>query len=501
MVDHLEIETTFEVGAEFEPPRPADLAPGGMDEQAHRLVATYFDTEDLRLAARGITLRRRLGGPDTGWHLKIPWGPDGKREFRAPRGSHATRIPARLVRLASSAARGAALVPVARITTERTETALLGGDGEPLALIADDRVHGEVLLRNGREVRWREIEAELGSGDRALLDAIGRRLTDAGARPSRTGSKTLTLLGDLVPERPARPTGPTADAAVRGYLFDQVEDMLALDPRVRAGEEDALHQMRVATRRIRTVLRGFPAVVGRKAVRPTADALRELAAALGESRDLEVLRERFTARLAELPRRAGGVRLTGDWLTVFDGRLEAARRRAVRSLDGQEYFALLDRLDRLRSSPLNGPRAGKPAEKVLDDQVGDALARMRSAHERALAATDRASRDEAWHEVRKAAKRVRYAASASEPVLGTPAARLRRWAANLQEVLGDHQDGAAALRFIEVSGGRVAAAAPDPVAASASLAALSGAETAVAPYLLAEAEREWESGPKEARRT
>lgn len=501
MVDQLEIETTFEVGAGFSLPRPADLAPGGVDGRRHRLTATYFDTGDLRLAARGITLRRRLGGPDAGWHLKIPWGRDGKREFHAPQGSHAARIPARLVRLAASAARGAPLAPVARITTERTELSLLADGGGPLALIADDRVHGEALdgREGGGEIRWREVEAELGSGDRDLLDAIGRRLVDAGARPARTGSKLLTLLGDRVPAPPERPSGATADAAVRGYLFDQVERVLELDPRVRLGEEDAVHQMRVATRRIRTVLQGFPSVVDRTAVRGTAAALRELAASLGTARDLEVLRERFTARLAELPPRAGGVALTADWLDAFDRRLQEARRKSVRALDGPEYFALLDELDRLRTAPLTGRRARDPAKKVVDAQLGDAVDRMRTLHRRALAAEHGPARGEAWHEVRKAAKRVRYTAMAAEPVLGKRAARLRRWTAALQEVLGDHQDGVAALRFIAVSGGRVAGAAPDRASASATLAALAGAETAAAPYLLAEAQRVWESGPSHGR--
>ncbi|WP_017626901.1 CYTH and CHAD domain-containing protein [Nocardiopsis chromatogenes] len=505
MVDQLEIETTFEVGAGFSLPRPADLAPGGVDEQRYRLTATYFDTEDLRLAARGITLRRRLGGPDAGWHLKIPWGRDGKREFHAPQGSHAARIPARLVRLAASAARGAPPAPVARITTERTELGLLADGGGPLALIADDRVHGEVLDGggdcggDGREIRWREVEAELGSGDRDLLEAIGRRLLDAGARPARTGSKLLTLLGDRVPAPPERPSGATADAAVRVYLFDQVERVLELDPRVRLGEEDAVHQMRVATRRIRTVLQGFPSVVDRTAVRGTAAALRELAASLGTARDLEVLRERFRARLAELPPRAGGVALTADWLDAFDRRLQEARRKSVRALDGPEYFALLDELDRLRTAPLTGRRADDPAQKVMKAQLGDAVDRMRTLHERALAAGHGPGRGEAWHEVRKAAKRVRYTAMAAEPVLGKRATRLRRWTAALQEVLGDHQDGVAALRFIAVSGGRIAGAAPDRASASATLAALAGAETAAAPYLLAEAQRVWESGPSHGR--
>ncbi|MDA2805212.1 CYTH and CHAD domain-containing protein [Nocardiopsis suaedae] len=500
MADQLEIETTFEVGAGFSLPRPADLAPGGVDERAHRLTATYFDTGDLRLAARGITLRRRLGGPDAGWHLKIPWGRDGKREFHAPQGSHAVRIPARLVRLAASAARGAPLAPVARITTERTELGLLGEETRrPLALIADDRVHGEVLDGaggdGGGEIRWREVEAELGSGDRDLLDAIGRRLLDAGARPSRIGSKLLTLLGDRVPAPPERPSGDTADAVVRGYLFDQVEYVLDLDPRVRLGEEDAIHRMRVAARRIRTVLRGFPSVVDRKAVRGTAAALRELAASLGTARDLEVLRERFAARLAELPARAGGVALTADWLAAFDRRLEEARRKAVRALDGQEYLDLLDELDRLRATPLTGRRARSSADQVLEAELGDAVDRMRALHGRALAAGDGPGRGDAWHEVRKAAKRVRYTATAAEPVLGKRATRMRRWSAALQEVLGDHQDGAAALRFIAVSGARLAGSAPDRASASATLAALAGAETAAAPYLLAEAQRTWEVGP------
>ncbi|WP_306368739.1 CYTH and CHAD domain-containing protein [Nocardiopsis sp. CC223A] len=491
MPDHIEIETTYSFAPDLSLPDLADLAPGGVGQRRHELDATYYDTDGLRLAARRITLRRRSGGTDAGWHLKIPWGRDAKREFHAPPGPDTGTVPAELARLAAAAARGEPLRPVARIGTRRTEYVLRDPAGEPLALVADDTVTGETTTTT----TWREVEVELAGGGRDLQRDIGRRLVSAGAAPSATGSKLLTVLGDRVPRPTPRPAGDTAADAVLAYLWDQTERMLDRDPKVRLDEPDAVHQMRVSVRRIRTVLRVFPSVLHRSSTRPVERELRRLARVLGRARDLEVLRERCGRWIEVLPEHAAGHVLTDSWLHTLDDRRAAAMDRIAEELSGPRYFALLDSLDGLRTDPPLTGAAHRKAHRVLADDLVRACRRMSAAHERAVAATSTDERLTAWHEVRKAAKRTRYAAALAAPALGERAERVRSWASRLQEVLGEHQDGAALRAYLDEHGPGLAAGSADGDAVLVTLGALAGAEAVRGGALIDEAARVWEAGP------
>ncbi|WP_116248029.1 CYTH and CHAD domain-containing protein [Nocardiopsis sp. FIRDI 009] len=491
MPDHIEIETTYAVDTDARLPDLTDLAPGGIAERSHELDATYYDTDDLRLAARRVTLRRRTGGTDAGWHLKIPWGADAKREFHAPLGRDTDTVPAELARLAAGAARGEPLRPIARIGTRRAEYELRDTSGEPLALVADDTVTGEATTTTA----WREVEIELASGGRELQHDIGRRLTSAGAAPSATGSKLLTVLGDRVPPPVPRPGGDTAGDVVLAYLWDQVEHLLAHDPRVRLDEPDAVHQMRVATRRIRAVLQVFPSVLERGSTRPVADELRRLAGVLGLARDLEVLRERCRRWLGDLPEHAAGHRLTGTWLRAIDDHRATEMERIAEELSGQRYFALLETLDRLRTDPPLTEAAHRKARPVLTEDLLGACRRMSSAHDRAVAAEDADTRLTAWHDVRKAAKRTRYAATLAAPVLGKRAKRVRTWASRLQDVLGEHQDGVALRTYLDEHAPTLVEAGDHDDGVLVTLGAVAGAEVVRGRTLIDEAARVWSSGP------
>src|SRR5664279_86669 len=109
------------------------------------LEATYFDTPGLALARAGVTLRRRTGGPDAGWHLKVPAGA-GRDEVHVPL-SRALHVPPKPLRTAVHPwTLGVELVPVASVTTTRTTYTLLGRDDVVLAEAADDVVDAEELL-------------------------------------------------------------------------------------------------------------------------------------------------------------------------------------------------------------------------------------------------------------------------------------------------------------------------------------------------------------------
>ncbi len=212
----IETERKYEASADFALPDLSGLesAVAITGPRTYRLRAVYFDTPGLGLAAAGITLRRRTGGTDAGWHLKLPAGADSRREVHAPLGRGTYTVPARLAGLVTRWSGGQPLSPIARLATTRRVRYLAGQDGQVLAEIADDLVTGSLpapapagVTSSGttgpdgpgppewREVsRWREVEVELGEGPYDLLDTVGELLLRAGAVPSSAASKLSRLL-------------------------------------------------------------------------------------------------------------------------------------------------------------------------------------------------------------------------------------------------------------------------------------------------------------------
>ncbi|MFY1676866.1 CHAD domain-containing protein [Streptomyces sp. WMMC905] len=420
-----------------------------VDKGVAHLDATYYDTADQRLAAASVTLRRRTGGSDAGWHLKLPVAPGVRDEVHAPLSD---RPPRRLVRLVRSRTRGAALEPVARLVTDREVHDLVDDRGGVLAEVAVDAVCAERLGEPGvgHPAQWSEIEVEAADGaDPGLLDAIDKRMRKAGVRPSRSSSKLAHALARTAPGKPREtrrrpPVAPapvTAGDHVLAYARAQRDALVALDPQVRLGLPDSVHRMRVATRRLRGALRSYRAVLDRAVTDPVGGELKWLGAELGVGRDQEVIGERLSLALDDVPRRliAGPVRTRlRTWSHARGG---GSRRRLVAVLDGGRYLALLAALDDLLAEPPTRPRGrtGKPA-KVMGKAVRKDFGRMARLIERALALPPGPDRDLALHEARKEAKRTRYSAEAATPPLGDAAAALVRSAKALQNLLGDHQD-------------------------------------------------------------
>lgn len=405
------------------------------------LDAVYYDTPGLRLAAHSITLRRRTGGGDAGWHLKLPVAPGVRDEIGAPLGDD---VPPSLAALVRARTRGDALTPVVRLRSSRDVRHLLDGDGDLLAELSTDTVHAERLTGGGGTARWTEIEVELADGgDPALLDAVGKRLRKAGIRPAASPSKLARALEETgTPPRTARPPAPdgTAGDHVLAYLRTQVDALLDHDAGLRRDRPDAVHRMRVATRRLRSAFRSHRAVLDREATDPLAAELKWLAAELGVDRDREVLDARLLAALDTVPRtlQLGPVR--GRLRRWSAAREAGSRGRLLEILDGDRYLALLDALDTLLADPPLRPAAAKAPEKVLAKAIRKDYARVAARLERALALDPGPERDTALHEARKAAKRARYAAEPAAPALGRPARRLAKGMKGVQRLLGDHQD-------------------------------------------------------------
>jgi CHAD domain-containing protein len=442
-----ETETKYEAGPETGLPRldtlPNVAAVRGPDEQ--QLVADYYDTADLRLLAAGITLRRRTGGGDAGWHLKLPAAPGSREEIQLPPG-RAGRVPAELADLVRARTRGVALVPVATITTLRRMSTLVGAHGESLAEVADDSVRA-VARRDrgdsGHAIEWREIEVELTGGDGALLAAADRLLRHTGLQRSARSAKLERVLGER-PRASAGPAEPTRSASasevIGAYLRSESEQLKSLDPKVRRAEPDSVHQMRVASRRLRSALGSFGAVVSRPQTDHLAAELRWLSGVLGEARDAEVQAE----RLGEQVRRSEAGELIGPVearVQAYGADARAASMKAVSAaLKSARYYALLDELDQLTADLPPGPAAGDPARQALPAAVSRSYRKMRRRMRAALKAPAGTPREAALHQARKAAKQARYAAEAVAPVLGRDAARFGKRMKKLQTVLGDHQD-------------------------------------------------------------
>jgi inorganic triphosphatase YgiF len=203
--EHLETEQKYDVDADFVLPDLRGLAGSAKATLPRRyyLSATYFDTDNLDLIKNHITLRRRVGGTDEGWHLKRPVRKDTRQELRLPLGegpaADGGTVPAMLAAQVEDITAGQRLRPIAILDTERTVVTLTDQAGQGLAEIADDRVTATRLGELSDEpLAWREIEVEVvaeGPAATGLLEAAGQVLRGAGARRSSSASKLARLLG------------------------------------------------------------------------------------------------------------------------------------------------------------------------------------------------------------------------------------------------------------------------------------------------------------------
>ncbi|MFI5871707.1 CHAD domain-containing protein [Streptomyces sp. NPDC051445] len=414
-----------------------------LDKGVVELDATYYDTSDLRLASASITLRRRTGGSDAGWHLKLPVGPGVRDEIRAPLSD---AVPDELAGLVRSRVREGQLVPVVRLRSSRDVRDLLDAKGRLLAEASVDAVRADRLFGGEGSAQWTEIEVELADGgDPALLDKVEKRLRKAGVRPSKSASKLARALAETKgghprPKDPAPAEPVTAGDHVLAYIRAQRDAIVELDPAVRQDAPDAIHDMRVATRRLRSTFRSFHTVLDREVTDPIGAELKWLAGELGVGRDHEVLVERLGGALDELPPILVSGPVHDRLRTWAKAGEHGSRRRLFGVLDSQRYLTLLDTLDAVVADPPTLKAAARKPDKVLAKAVRKDFAKVSALVEEAMEQPPGHDRDEAVHEARKKAKRTRYAAETATPAIGGAAKRLAKCMKALQSLLGEHQD-------------------------------------------------------------
>ncbi len=439
------------------------------------LDATYYDTTTLALARHRMTLRRRRGGHDAGWHLKRPAGGD-RTELQLPPTGRSSRVPGALITEVWVVSRGDALVPIARIRNRRTEWAVRDTHGVVLALISADSVASESYEAAGGERtsrQWHELEAELVEGSRDFLATLTDALVKAGAQIADSPSKLAQALGDLFPAQnedhahgvgEPRPPSSWSDRTVGAYLRQHRDELIRNDPLARAEDPDGVHDMRVAIRRLRATLRTFRSMLDRDRTEPLRDELQWLGGLLGAVRDSDVMLLRFDDALAaESPDTIIGpvAARIHERLGTSTGQ---ARKELAAGLTSPRYAHILDELDAvvdgdlIQATEQRLRRTARKAVRRADVRLDVALTlpeRPTGVPFPSSSSTPApVSRDAALHDARKAYKRARYAAEALAPAAGAPARRLAKRLRTLQDILGEHQDSVVAAQLLRDYGMR-----------------------------------------------
>lgn len=478
----LEIEKKYDVDAGAVVPAIEGAAGVARTGTAHTdlLEAVYFDTPGHALAARRITLRRRTGGKDAGWHLKLPPqaaaetgdAPPRRTELHAPLGRPDV-VPDALLTHLHAYLRGAVPVPVVRLDTRRTTYPLYGDDGVHLADLADDQVTAERLEEGDKAARqqWREWELELIHGDPGLFGPVEELLTAAGARPAGHAFKLARALGTdkkfgkatgqrasggEAPDAAAPQSGPAllagkhapAAAVVTVYVAGQLDQILAGDPAVRGEEPEAVHTVRSATRRIRSVLAAYAKLYRASPVRKLRSELKWLSQLLGQPRDAEVLRAQLRDQLAGLQPGDGVAGATATVEQRTGGDYDAAYRLLQEALGSARYFRLLDKLEDFRDNPPVRADSVAPGRRAAAKAVDKAAKRLQRSRKAAKRARRGSEQELALHRVRKDAKRLRHVAESAALVHGKRAGKVAKAARRQQKVLGGFQDAVVARNLL-----------------------------------------------------
>jgi CHAD domain-containing protein len=425
---HVEHELKFEGPADTPLPALDGVVVGtSVRSDTEALRAVYYDTADGHLQRHAVTLRRRTGGHDAGWHLKLPT--DGARtEIQLE--SRSSAVPRELADIVKGIRLANRLTPTARLETRRRRHQVVDDAGGVVAEVAEDDVRATSLLDGGEPSAWREVEVELGpAGDDATLKAFGRLLRKAGFHEAAHSSKYARAVG----EPPKRDRPPRLAGLVDDYLQEQYLAVRDEDAHMRLGE-NRVHKLRVAIRRTRSTIRVFGDLFDAGAAASFDAELRWFAEILGRARDLDIVRARLTDALDRLPAELLLGPVAADVASVLASDRGDAARAVDGAMNGRRYQSLLLTVDSWRTSP---PRTGlDPKASAVSKYVDKA---GKKARKRLATALD-SGVDDDYHRARKAMKRYRYAAELAEPQLGKPGAESAAWAERLQDELGALQD-------------------------------------------------------------
>ncbi len=445
----IERETKLDADFDFTLPDLRGMVPRTSVLPPQRLWSTYFDSADLRLWAGRITLRHRRGeeeGPGI-WTLKLPLRHDASETVRSeytwvgPAGS----VPPEAQEILVGVVRRQPLKVAAELECIRRRIALTDERGGLIGEIDDD----SVTVHGGHQdgLRFHQVELETATDDDRVAMVLDR-LVDAGARPGSAGPKLGRALGLTEGDDPVESDRkPTVKDLVRRGIGSSLRRLVDHDYRLRLDPSDpppeAIHQARVASRRLRSDLKTVGDILDPVWLRHTRDDLQWLGSALGEVRDCDVL----AGYLADQRRRGS---IDGEGQAVLAALLRRERAEACRGvaqvIRSDRYVTLLDKLHAAAENPpMAHPSVSTElAQEVLPPLVGGSWRRLSKAARRA----ERRPTDRRLHNVRIRAKQVRYAAELLSPAVGKQARSTAEEAKRLQTLLGHHQDAVVAQRWL-----------------------------------------------------
>jgi CHAD domain-containing protein len=323
------------------------------------------------------------------------------------------------------------------VATERERWRLLDRGGVLLAEVVYDNVTAD---GRGRAGAWRTVRAEPHIGDRRVTDRLAKLLLHAEDTAKDTNLASFLGAPDTNYPRP----GKSVADVLTAYLRRQVDALRAADVAARLDEPDGVHDLRVATRRLRACLRVFRRYFVADRVKPVTAELKWLSGWLGDVRDSEVLRQQIIGPVHEL----SSDLVLGPVQAEVDRHLSHSEAETAQSshdgLDSRRYLALHDTLNRLIAEPPLHKRARKRAKAALSREIGQTYRKARTAVAAAEQAAPGTERDAALHAVRKKVRRLRYACEVAEPAIGKPAKKTARRSRKIQGLLGDHHDAVAA---------------------------------------------------------
>jgi CHAD domain-containing protein len=406
------VQTTLEHERKLEAPQGFELPDlGGEPLEPRVFTSVYHDTVSRSLARAGITLRRRTERGRSVWQLKLPVN-GARLEIEEPGGPAGP--PDRLRTLLRAHERRAALEPVAELRTRR-HGSLVTRNGLTAEVTVD-----EVTVMDAQRVasEFVELEIELRDGQPSGLKGIAKELERAGARARDLTPKLFRVL-ELEPRARAK----TPFESLRLRLREQFDQILAHDPGTRLGTDpESLHDMRVAVRRARALLRAGRPLIASDTQMLSLE-LQWLGSVLGDVRDLDVLLARLRDDAGALD--AGDRAAAGRLLRTLDRQRTRVRRALLKVLDGQRYDTLVDRFDEVLTT-----LEPSDSKATLENLAQREFKRLR----RDVQALDQEPADDALHALRKRGKRVRYAHELSD------AKAVVKRAKAFQDVLGEHQD-------------------------------------------------------------
>jgi CHAD domain-containing protein len=441
----VEIERKFEVDDTTRLPEFGGLAGCASVSSPHleSLTAVYFDTTDFALAKRAIVVRRRSGGNDAGWHVKLRRDEEQRTEFHWPlevNGGGIDRIPEQLLTAAGIPESSEDLRPIAVLRTERMRRTFRDDSGNEIGEFCEDQVRAERVVGRPYSTAWREWELEASGAGHEFLAQWAGSLADVGAVPARYEAKLVRALGDVDDESVGR--AHTESTHVGTFFSSQRAAIIVAAAGAQLGDPDSIHDLRVACRTTRAVIRALSRLRNSAALSQCDDECHWLATEVGAWRDIHVV----YAGIRELTAADGSLLATGAVAEclgeVEQERLIEARLNARLALRSERFDLLMDLLAHLANSGGSKFYKGGVSPKSLSKKLlAREVARTSRKLDRVTGGFDSGNPSFGQlHTLRKRAKRLRYVAEFTASIIPKRSRASAQTAEKLQSSLGEIQD-------------------------------------------------------------